>query len=114
VTSTSTRQAWNEPQLRAWIAEGHSVPWIAKELAASEEECKTLRAAAKECANDLEADLANRFFGTLDYPSQLAKWNAEMTPMRRVRELLGESRLPDGFRLDSDWRLRAKDQEVKP
>jgi hypothetical protein len=26
----------------------------------------------------------------------------------------GESRLPDGFRLDSDWRLRAKDQEVKP
>jgi hypothetical protein len=20
---------WNEPQLRAWIAEGHSVPWIA-------------------------------------------------------------------------------------
>lgn len=53
-------------------------------------EIEGLRAALKNCADDLEASVNAEYSGTLDYPSQQLKHERDMEPVRRARELLGD------------------------
>lgn len=47
-------------------------------------------AALTECANDLEAELAEHYAGTLDYPGMLIDYRADMQPVVVARELLAK------------------------
>jgi hypothetical protein len=51
-------------------------------------EIERLRAALKECANDLESELNGHYQGTLDYPSQQCKFERDMEPVVAARKLL--------------------------
>ena len=50
-----------------------------------------LRAALRACADDLEASVNAEYHGTLDYPSQKRKWERDLEPVKRARELLGSA-----------------------
>ncbi len=47
-----------------------------------------LRAALKECADDLEASVNAEYSGTLDYPFQKRKWERAMEPVIKARALI--------------------------
>lgn len=47
-----------------------------------------LRAALKDCADDLEASVKHEYDGVLDYPSMKLKFDRDMQPVLRARELL--------------------------
>ena len=55
-------------------------------------EIERLRAALRECANDLECELNGRYDQTLDYPSQRAKFDRDMQPVLAARKLLNSER----------------------
>ena len=54
-----------------------------------QEENKKLRAALRDCADDLAAELEARYHRTLDYPSQKRKYDRDMAPVLTARALLG-------------------------
>jgi hypothetical protein len=47
-----------------------------------------VRVALKECADDLEAELKDRYRDTLDYPSQRARFDRDMASVVAARALL--------------------------
>ena len=47
-----------------------------------------LRAALKDCADDLESYVTNEYAGTLHYPSQKRRFDRDMKPVREARALL--------------------------
>ncbi len=50
-----------------------------------------LRAALKECADDLEAELRDRYKLTMDtYPSEKHSFDRDMVPVLNARKLLDE------------------------
>jgi hypothetical protein len=51
-------------------------------------EIEQLRAALKECADDLESELNGHYQGTLDYPSQQRRFERDMAPITAARKLL--------------------------
>ena len=55
------------------------------------EEIDRLRAALRECANDLEAYVKAQYpAGSFKYPSLERKYISDMEPVRRALKLLGE------------------------
>ena len=50
-----------------------------------------LRSALRACADDLEASVNAEYRGTLDYPSQKRKYDRDMEPVNRARNLLCSS-----------------------
>ncbi len=52
-------------------------------------EIERLRAALKECSDDLESELRGRYDKTLDYPSQRNRFDRDMKPVVEARKLLG-------------------------
>lgn len=58
----------------------------ANELLAENER---LRAALLDCATDLQASVTAEYAGTLDYPVMRRKYERDMEPVNRARELLG-------------------------
>jgi hypothetical protein len=51
-----------------------------------------LRAALKECADDLEAEIRDRYKLTMDvYPSEKRKFDRDMASVIAARKLLGET-----------------------
>lgn len=54
------------------------------------DEIDRLRAALKECADDLEASVNAEYRDTLDYPSQKLKYDRDMQPVMSARKLLNQ------------------------
>jgi len=50
-----------------------------------------LRSALRDCADDLEASVNAEYRGTLNYPSQKRKYDQDMEPVNRARNLLCSS-----------------------
>ena len=61
---------------------------LAKQSQEQQAEIERLRAALKECADDLEASVNAEYHGTLDYPSQRRKWERDLQPVAAARKLL--------------------------
>ena len=75
-----------------WIREDRAeATLLRKENGKLQAEIERLRAALKECADDLEAELNGRYANTLDYPSQRIKYDRDMTSVRAARTLLGNN-----------------------
>lgn len=53
-----------------------------------EAEIEQLRAALRECSDDLAAYIEHHYAGTLDYPSRKAKYDREMDVVLAARKLL--------------------------
>lgn len=51
-------------------------------------EVERLRAALKDCADDLEASVNAEYAGTRDYPSQESRYQRDMRPVYAARHLL--------------------------
>ena len=52
------------------------------------EEIERLRAALRECADDLEAYINAHYGKTLDWPSQQRRYDRDMIPVVEARKLL--------------------------
>ncbi len=57
-------------------------------------EIERLRAALKECADDLAAFIEHQYAKTLDYPSQKRHYDRDMTPVIEARRLLEQKERP--------------------
>lgn len=80
-------------------ADGEKIAALDHECSASMVEIDRLRAelaeareVLRECADDLAAELANRYAGTLDYPSMARKFENDMAPVRRARAFYERSK----------------------
>ena len=67
---------------------GVSISQMQDEAKALKAEIERLRAALKECADDLESELNGHYQGTLDYPSQQRRFERDMAPITAARKLL--------------------------
>ena len=72
-------------QYRATLVKRHRVADLIDELAG---EIEALRASLKECADDLEWEIAHNYEGTEQYPSMRRKRERDMAPVDRARKLL--------------------------
>ena len=54
-----------------------------------------LAVAARECADDLEAEIKARYSGTLDYPTMRDRMKRDMEPVTALRALLDKEAAPD-------------------
>jgi hypothetical protein len=70
------------------VPERAAIKWLEGQLDIARADNERLRAALKECADDLEAELNGRYEKTLDYPSQRARYDRDMVPVVEARKLL--------------------------
>lgn len=54
------------------------------------ETIERLRAALKECAEDLANEITGRYAGTLDYPVQQRRYDRDMASVIEARKILNE------------------------
>ena len=52
------------------------------------DEIERLRAALKECADDLERYVEREHTSTKHYPSELRRYERDIAPVRKARELI--------------------------
>jgi hypothetical protein len=69
-------------------AEGLEWQAFWRRLDAAEAENERLRAALKECAEDLEAMIEGYYSCTKDHPAMERRYERDMEPVRKARDLL--------------------------